>query len=80
MLRLFAERAHELKRVSNYKLWQDGFRPMELFGNSFIAEKVNYVRHNPVEAYLVQYPEHWMFGSARNYAGLGGLLSVMVIE
>lgn len=70
MLQHFAQRASELKRVSNFKFWQDGFRPMELNGNRFIAQKVNYIHQNPVEAYLVQYPEHWMFSSARNYAGL----------
>lgn len=80
MLRLFGERADELKRVSHYKLWQDGFRPMELFGNIFIAEKVNYIHMNPVESYLVEHPDHWMFSSARNYAGLDGLLDVIVLE
>lgn len=80
MLQHFAQRASQLKRVSNYKFWQDGFRPMELNGNRFIAQKVNYIHNNPVQAYLVQYPEHWMFSSARNYAGLDGLLHVTVLD
>jgi putative transposase len=35
---------------------------------------------NPVESYLVEQPDHWMFSSARNYAGLDGLLNVIVLE
>jgi REP element-mobilizing transposase RayT len=80
MLELFAARADELKRVSNYKLWQDGFRPMELSGNRFVKQKVEYIHNNPVKAYLVESPEHWMFSSARNYAGLDGLLDVIVLD
>ena len=80
MLGIFGQRASELKRVSNYKLWQDGFRPIELSSNRFIKEKVNYIHNNPVEAYLVEHPEHWMFSSARNYAGIDGLLDVIVLD
>jgi len=80
MLKHFADRTNELKRISNFKFWQDGFRPMELNGNRFIAQKVNYIHQNPVEAYLVEHPEHWMFSSARNYADLDGLLDVIVLE
>jgi len=79
MLKLFAARANELKRVQNYKLWQDGFRPMELHGNRFIKQKLEYIHNNPVAAYLVESPEHWMFSSARNYAGLDGLIDVIVL-
>lgn len=80
MLGLFAERASELNRISNYKFWQDGFHPIELYGSSVIMEKVKYVHQNPVISYLVQYPEHWMFSSARNYADLDGLLDVTIID
>jgi hypothetical protein len=41
---------------------------------------VNDVHQNPVESYLGQYPEHWLFSSARNHAGLDGLLHVTIIE
>lgn len=80
MLDLFAARANELKRISNHKLWQDGFMPMELNGNRFIRQKITYIHNNPVVEYLVESPEHWMFRSARNYAGLDGLLDVIVLE
>ncbi len=80
MLDLFGQRAGELKRVSKYKLWQDGFRPTELNSNKFIKEKVDYIHNNPVKAYLVEHPEDWMFSSARNYAGEDGLLDVIVLD
>jgi REP element-mobilizing transposase RayT len=80
MLDIFKQRAAELKRVSHYKLWQDGFRPIELNSNKFIKEKVDYIHNNPVEAYHVEHPENWMFSSARNYAGVDSLLGVIVLD
>ena len=76
MLQLFAERASEVKRVNGFKLWQDGFHPIELYGNKIIKQKVDYIHNNPVEEYYVSNPEHWMFSSAVDYADMDGLLKV----
>lgn len=77
MLSVFKAEADRLKRISGYKFWQDGFQPKERFGNAFIAQKVKYVRGNPVVDGLGEFPENWMFSSARNYADREGLLEVM---
>jgi len=46
----------------------------------FIKQKIEYIHNNPVADYLVDSPKHWMFGSARNYAGLDGLLDVIALK
>jgi len=80
MLTIFKGEADRLKRISGYKFWQDGFQPKELHGNAFISQKLQYVHANPVEEGLVEYPEDWMFSSARNYADRKGLLEVEVLQ
>lgn len=80
MLYIFAKEASRLKRVSGYKFWQDGFRPKELSGNAFIAQKVQYVHANPVVEGLVEYPEDWVYSSGANYADNQGLIDVIVLQ
>lgn len=80
MLNIFAKEASRLKRVSGYKFWQDGFRPKELNGNRFIAQKVRYMHANPVVAGVVKHPEDWVYSSGTNYADGIGLVDVIVLQ
>ncbi|OQA01768.1 MAG: Transposase IS200 like protein [Bacteroidetes bacterium ADurb.Bin408] len=50
---VFRKEGERLKRIKNYKVWQDGNRPMVLYSNKFIWQKLNYIHNNPVEAGLV---------------------------
>lgn len=79
-LTIFKEAGEKLKRIKNYKVWQDGNRPMVLYTNKFIWQKINYIHNNAVEAGLVSIPEDYMFSSARNYAELNSLLEVDLIS
>ena len=63
-----------------YKVWQDGNRPMVLFTNKFIWQKLNYIHNNAVEAGLVIKPEDYMYSSARNYADLNSVLDIELIS
>jgi len=42
--------------------------------------KLNYIHENPVRAGWVEEPEHYLYSSARNYAGLNALLEIERIE
>ena len=79
-LTIFKEAGEKLKRIKNYKVWQDGNRPMVLYTNKFIWQKINYIHNNAVEAGLVSIPEDYMFSSARNYAELNSLLEIDLIS
>jgi putative transposase len=35
-----------------------------------IDQRLDYIHHNPVEAGIVLSPEHYLYSSAINYAGL----------
>ena len=79
MLEYFSNACSHLKRDQKYKVWQDGNHPMELFSNSFIYEKLDYIHNNPVEDMIVEKPWEYLYSSARNYADMEGLGDVCVI-
>jgi hypothetical protein len=39
-----------------------------------IDQKLNYIHNNPVEAGFVEKAEDYLYSSARDYAGMKGLL------
>lgn len=63
---------------TTYQLWQQHNHPIELEGD-WIDQKLEYVHRNPVEAGLVREPEDYLYSSAGNYSGKGGLLKVISI-
>jgi putative transposase len=65
---------------NDYQLWQQHNNPIELSTNEMIDQKLNYIHQNPVEAGFVEYPEDWLFSSARDYAGRKGLMDIKFIE
>ncbi len=77
---VFRKEGERLKRIKKYKVWQDGNRPIVLFSNKFIWQKLNYIHNNAVEAGIVIKPEDYMYSSARNYADLNNLFDVELIS
>ena len=80
LLKSFRTAAVEHDKSKKFKMWQDGFHPIELYTDKFTRQKLNYIHQNPVKEMLVQNPWEYMFSSARNYAGLDGLLEVSIID
>jgi putative transposase len=81
ILELFSEVADHLKRVSNYKVWQDGNHPELLYSAKFTQQKLKYIHDNPVAAEIVDEPEEYRYSSARNYySKRKGYLEVSIIE
>jgi REP element-mobilizing transposase RayT len=77
---LFSEVGDSYKRVDKYKIWQDGNHPIYLFDQRIALQKLNYIHNNPVVDGTVSEPEHYLYSSARDYAGMKGLLDVEMIE
>ncbi len=69
-----AKVAHKTDR--DYQLWQEGSHPQMIQTETMMRQKVTYIHNNPVKAGYVDDPVHWRYSSARNYAGLTGLLEV----
>jgi len=45
-----------------------------------LNQKLEYMHNNPVRRGYVAEPWHWQYSSARNYAGLPGILEVEMLE
>ena len=72
--------AFHKKRYKNdreHQLWQEGSHPQRIQGIEMMRQKVEYIHNNPVKRGWVDLPVHWRYSSARNYAGLEGLLDVI---
>ncbi len=41
-----------------------------------MRHKLDYIHRNPVKRGYVDQPEQWRYSSARNYAGMQGLIEV----
>ena len=80
LLAYFNKACEHLKRKQQYKVWQDGYRAEVAYSTSFIKEKINYIHNNPVKDKVVQFPEDYIFSSARNYALLTSELDVEVLS
>jgi putative transposase len=76
MLNIFGTAADESSKHRKYKFWQNEYHPVELFSNSVIDQKVNYIHENPVKEFIVDKAEDYLYSSARNYVGFKGLLEV----
>lgn len=65
--------------VKDYQFWQHNSKPIELWSNKVIFEKISYIHNNPVGEGLVNYPQDYVYSSARDYAGEQGLLKGVIV-
>ena len=66
--------------TEGYRFWQTGNRPIELWSNKVINQKLEYLHRNPVEKGLVFRAEDYVYSSASDYAGEKGMLDISLIE
>jgi len=79
LLEQFKNAAQKASNVSHYQFWRHDNKPIELWSNNVIEEKINYIHHNPVKAGLVFKPEDYVYSSAIDYAGEKGLLDNIIV-
>ena len=70
----------QFETSEGYRFWRGDNKPIELWSNNIIDQKIDYDHMNPVEEGLVFRPEDYVYSSAANYAGEKGLLDVIVIK
>jgi len=79
LLEQFKKAAAKTSNVSTYQFCRHDNKPIELWSNKVIDEKINYIHNNPVEEGLVFHPENYVFSSARDYSGEMGVLDGVVV-
>jgi hypothetical protein len=79
MLAIFKNAGNYNRNNKDFQFWQQDNRPIELWSNEVIKQKLTYIHNNPVAMGLVDEPWHWKYSSALDYAGGKGLLDLNLI-
>jgi REP element-mobilizing transposase RayT len=80
MLKRFEFSARKNARNSLHQFWTHDNHAEIIITAPFFAQKLNYIHMNPVKAGWVEKAEDWLYSSARNYAGMEGLMEVDVSD
>lgn len=76
MLDIFHKAGEYNSNNKYYQFWRQDNRPIEIYSNTVIDQKLNYLHNNPVKAGFVENPEDYVYSSAKDYAGEKGLLDI----
>lgn len=79
LLEQFQKAGKMASNVNKYQFWKHDNKPIELWSNKVIDEKIDYIHNNPVEAGLVFRAEDYLYSSAADYAGEKGLLDDVIV-
>ncbi len=79
LLERFKLAASQSCNVKHYQFWRHDNKPIELWSNKVIDEKINYIHNNPVDEALVSYPEEYIYSSAKDYRGEKGILENVIV-
>ena len=66
------------KRDREFQFWQEGSHPQRINSREMMAQKIEYIHNNPVRRGYTDRAEDWRYSSARDYAGLKGLVPVVI--
>ena len=80
MLQLMKNSGIKNKNNNDFQLWQQHNHPILLDSNYLMEQKLNYIHNNPVKAGIVENPEDYLYSSAKDYAGMKGLVEIEIIE
>jgi len=80
LLNAFTKAGENNPNNNKWQLWQQNNHPIELWDNKIIEQKLDYLHNNPVKERYVEEPEHWIWSSAKDYAGIKGAIEVVIIE
>ena len=67
------------RKITNFKFWQDGNHPIEVYSEGVLWQKINYIHQNPVKQKFVYREQDWFHSSARNYYNLPNVLDVILL-
>ncbi len=67
LLWMFEKAGKKNVTVSKMQFWQQHNKPIELWTDKVILQKINYIHNNPVKSGFVTDPIDWKYSSARNY-------------
>ena len=79
-LRILAVAGRRRDGRREHQVWESGFHPRMISSEEMLRQKLSYIHHNPVRRGYVDEPIDWRNSSARNYAGMKGVLEFEMVE
>ena len=76
LLWLFERAGKKRGNISKYQFWQHHNKPIELWSDKVIKQKINYIHNNPVVSGFVSNAIDWKYSSARNFADDHTILTI----
>lgn len=64
---VFARAGKKNATTRKYQFWQQHNKPIELWSDKVIKQKIDYIHNNPVESGFVTSAIDWKYSSARNF-------------
>ncbi|HXB94174.1 MAG TPA: transposase [Puia sp.] len=82
MMMRFEDYGKTLRRIEKFHLWQNCSSPLRIDCQQphYLLDKIAHIHENPVREKIVEQPEAYVFSSARDYAGMRGLVNVRVVQ
>jgi len=80
MLTIFSIAGRNSSTNKYFQLWRHDNHAIEVYSNSVIDQKIDYIHSNPVRSGIVAQPEEYLYSSAIDYCGGKGLVKVEVME
>lgn len=80
LLYMFRFFANGTNANEQFKVWTGDNHPEEIFSQSFLRSKLDYIHLNPVRAGLVSHPGDYLYSSAADYEGKKGLIEIDFLE
>ena len=79
LLEQFIKAGKKSSNVSKYQFWRHDNKPIELWSNKVIFQKINYIHNNPVEEGLVFRAEDYIYSSAVDYSEEKRLIDDIIV-
>lgn len=82
MMQRFEDYGKPLRRIEKFHLWQNCSSPLRIDCQQprYLLDRIAHIHENPVRERIVEQPEAYIFSSARDYAGIRGLVNVRVVQ
>lgn len=76
LLWMFKRAGKRNATTNKYQFWQQHNKPIELWSEKVIKQKIDYIHNNPVICGFTTNPEDWKYSSARNYQDDNTILKI----
>src|ERR1700733_4197788 len=82
MIQRFEGFSASLRRIEKFQVWQSCSSPLHIDHEQpgMLMDRIEHIHDNPVRERIVDLAESYLYSSARDYAGLKGLVNVKVIQ